>query len=104
MTSPVFLSSRAPFLSQFVQYKRALNRKYRADAEVLRLFDRYLQSRHIADWSAIDGALIDDFLKSRPRVRPTQLQPSSWSRSAFFRLRRHAAMDTTESRRCLSSP
>jgi site-specific recombinase XerD len=50
--------------------KRALNRKYRADAEVLRLFDRYLQSRHIADWSAIDGALIDDFLKSRPRVRP----------------------------------
>ena len=70
MNSPVFLSSLAPFLSQFVQYKRALNRKYRADAEVLRLFDRYLQSRHIADWSAIDGALIDDFLKSRPRVSP----------------------------------
>ena len=68
MNSPVFLSSLAPFLSQFVQYKRALNRKYRADAEVLRLFDRYLQSRHIDDWSAIDGALIDDFLKSRPRV------------------------------------
>jgi hypothetical protein len=42
MNSPVFLSSLAPFLSQFVQYKRALNRKYRADAEVLRLFDRYL--------------------------------------------------------------
>ena len=68
MNSPVFLSSLAPFLNQFVQYKRALNRKYRADTEVLRLFDRYLQSRHIADWSAIDGALIDDFLKSRPRV------------------------------------
>jgi site-specific recombinase XerD len=68
MNSPIFLSSLAPFLSQFVQYKRALNRKYRADAEVLRLFDRYLQSRHIADWSAIDSALIDDFLKSRPRV------------------------------------
>jgi len=70
MNSPVFLSSLAPFLSQFVQYKRALNRKYRADAEVLRLFDRYLQSRHIADWSAIDGALVNDFLKSRPRVSP----------------------------------
>ena len=68
MNSPVFLSSLAPFLNQFVQYKRALNRKYRADAEVLRLFDRYLQSRNIADWSAIDSALIDDFLKSRPRV------------------------------------
>jgi site-specific recombinase XerD len=70
MNSPIFLSSLAAFMNQFVQYKRALNRKYRADAEVLRLFDRYLKSRHIADWSAIDGALIDDFLKSRPRVSP----------------------------------
>jgi len=66
MTSPVFLSSMAAFLNQFVQYKRALNRKYRADAEVLRLFDRYLHSRHIADWSAIDSALIDDFLNPAP--------------------------------------
>jgi hypothetical protein len=41
MNSPVFLSFLAPFLNHFVQYKRALNRKYRADAEVLRLFDRY---------------------------------------------------------------
>ena len=32
------LSSLAPFLNQFVQFKRALNRKYRADAEVLRPF------------------------------------------------------------------
>ena len=103
MNSPVFLSSLAPFLNQFVQYKRALNRKYRADAEVLRLFDRYLQSRHIADWSAIDSFVIDDFLKSRPPREPTQLQPSSWSRSSFLRLRRHAAMDTTESCQCLSS-
>jgi hypothetical protein len=38
MNSPIFLSSVAPFLNQFVQYKRALNRKYCADAEVLRLF------------------------------------------------------------------
>jgi hypothetical protein len=42
MNSPVFLSFLAPFLNHFVQYKRALNRKYRADAEVLRLFDRYV--------------------------------------------------------------
>jgi len=70
MNSPVFLSFMAPFLNQFVQYKRALNRKYRADAEVLRLFDRYLHSRHITGWSAVDNFVIDDFLKSRPRVRP----------------------------------
>ena len=33
MNSPVFLSSLAPFLNQFVQYKRALNRKYFNDAK-----------------------------------------------------------------------
>lgn len=67
MNSPIFLSSLAPFLNQFVQYKRALNRKYCADAEVLRLFDRYVQSRHITGWSAIDSLVIDDFLRSHPR-------------------------------------
>jgi hypothetical protein len=60
----------AAFLNQFVQYKRALNRKYCADAEVLRLFDRYLQSRHVTGWSAINSFVIDDFLKSRPRMSP----------------------------------
>ena len=43
MNSPIFQSSLAPFLNQFVQYKRALNRKYCADAEVLRQFDRHIQ-------------------------------------------------------------
>jgi site-specific recombinase XerD len=70
MKITVFQSSLAAFLSQFVQYKQALNRKYHADVEVLRLFDRYLHNRHIAGWQEIDSALIDDFLKSRPRVRP----------------------------------
>jgi hypothetical protein len=55
MNSPTFRSSLAPFLNQFVEYKRALNRKYCADAEVLRLFDRYIQSRDISALSAIDS-------------------------------------------------
>lgn len=67
MNSSIFRSSLAPFLNQFVQYKRALNRKYCADAEVLRLFDRYIQSRAISAFSAIDSSVIDDFLRSRPR-------------------------------------
>lgn len=70
MTSSIFRSSLTDFFDQFVQYKRALNRKYSADAEVLRLFDRYLENCDIAGWQAIDSALIDDFLKSRPRIRP----------------------------------
>ena len=40
MKTTVFQSFLAAFFSQFVQYKQALNRKYHADAEVLRLFDR----------------------------------------------------------------
>ena len=67
MNSPIFRSCLAPFLNQFVQYKRALNRKYCADAEVLRQFDRYIQSRNISALSAIDNSVIDDFLRSHPR-------------------------------------
>lgn len=67
MNSPIFLSSVAPFLNQFVQYKRALNRKYCADVEVLRLFDRFIQSRQITGWSEINSLVIDDFLRSHPR-------------------------------------
>lgn len=70
MKTLVFQSSLAVFLRQFVQYKQALNRKYHADAEVLRLFDRYLHNRHVAGWQTIDSALIDDFLQSRHRARP----------------------------------
>jgi len=67
MNSPIFLSSLGPFLNQFLQYKRALNRKYCADAEVLRLFDRYIQSHNIAGCLAINSLVIDDFLRSHPR-------------------------------------
>jgi len=67
MNSPIFQSSLAPFLNQFVQYKRALNRKYCTDAEVLRQFDRYIQSRNISALSAMDSSVIDEFLRSHPR-------------------------------------
>src|SRR5438876_4444915 len=59
----------APFAT-FVQYKQALNRKYRTEAAALRLFDRYLSEHGVAGWESIDNILIDDFLKSRPRTRP----------------------------------
>jgi hypothetical protein len=82
-------------LSQFVQYKQALNRKYRADAEVLRLFDRYLKSPHIADWSAIDSALIDDFLKSRPRASPRSYNHLLGVVHRFFAFARRPPPDPT---------
>lgn len=70
MKATVFRSFLGTFLSQFVQYKRALNRKYDTDTEILRLFDRYIHNRHITEWQTIDVTVIDDFLRSRPRVSP----------------------------------
>ena len=70
MSLPDFRSSLADHLRQFLQFKQALNRKYRTEAAALRLFDGYLCNHNVADWKAIDSAMIDDFLKSRPRTRP----------------------------------
>jgi integrase len=57
-------------IQRFVEYKRALNRKYRSEAAALRLFDQYLCDTAVAGWDEIDGLLIGQFLKTRPRVRP----------------------------------
>src|SRR5579875_1383124 len=70
MNSHSFHSVLAESLATFIQYKQALNRKYRTEALTLRLFDRYLSEHHIVSWESIDKILIDDFLKSRPRARP----------------------------------
>jgi site-specific recombinase XerD len=70
MNLPDFRSSLADPLSRFLQFKQALNRKYRTEAAALRLFDGYLCEHNVADWKAIDSAMIDDFLISRPRTRP----------------------------------
>jgi hypothetical protein len=70
MNLPDFRSSLADPLRQFLQFKQALNRKYRTEGVALRLFDGYLCEHSVADWKAIDSAMIDDFLKSRPRTRP----------------------------------
>jgi site-specific recombinase XerD len=84
MNTPYFRSFLAPFLHQFVQYKRALNRKYFNDAETLRLFDRYLHNNDITDWHAVDSAVIDDFLKSRPEVGPKRYNLILYALRRFF--------------------
>jgi len=84
MKPTVFQSFLAAFLSQFVQYKRALNRKYHTDAENLRLFDRYIHNRDIAEWQAIDASVIDDFLMSRPRMSPPRYNQLLGGLRRFF--------------------
>ena len=57
-------------MRRFVEYKRALDRKYRSEAAALRLFDQYLCDTAVACGDEIDGVLIGQFLQTRPRVRP----------------------------------
>jgi site-specific recombinase XerD len=70
MNTSIFHSALAEPLSHFVQYKRALNRKYRTEAAALRLLDHFLCEHAVASREAIDSTLIENFLKSRPRARP----------------------------------
>jgi site-specific recombinase XerD len=63
-------STLAEPIRQFVEYKRALNRKYQPEAAALRLFDCYLSEHAATGWNSIDSILIEQFLQSRPRARP----------------------------------
>jgi integrase len=65
-----FHSPLAEPIRTFVEYKRALNRKYRPESAALRLFDRYLCEHEATGWGSIDSILIEHFLQSRPRSRP----------------------------------
>ncbi len=67
MTIPTFNSPLAECLTSFIGYKQALNYKYLTEANVLQMFDRYLCDRGISDPESIDAAVIERFLKSRPR-------------------------------------
>ena len=63
-------SALAQPIATFLQYKHALNKKYRAEASVLSLFDRYLCEHGIRDRAEVTSEFIDAFLASRPRTRP----------------------------------
>ena len=63
-------SALAEAIRHFVEYKRALNRKYRPEAAALRLFDEYLCEHAATGWNSVDSVLIESFLQSRPRFRP----------------------------------
>ncbi|HLG95401.1 MAG TPA: hypothetical protein VKX49_03710 [Bryobacteraceae bacterium] len=54
-----FHSALADPIRTFVEYKRALNRKYRPESAALRLFDRYLCEHGATGWKSIDSVLIE---------------------------------------------
>ena len=62
-----FASVLAADIEDYLQYKRALKRRFRTEESVLRLLDRYLVKQQIDPLKAITPAVIDAFLQSRPR-------------------------------------
>jgi site-specific recombinase XerD len=63
-------SALAQSITDFLQYKQALNKKYQTETLALRLFDRYLFEQGITGWQAITSSVIDAFMASRSRHRP----------------------------------
>jgi len=65
-----FTSPLAAAFEHFLVYKRALGRRFHVEESVLRLFDRFLNEQSITRAETIAPPVIEDFLGSRPRVRP----------------------------------
>lgn len=51
-------------IRRFVEHKRGLHRKYRAEALALRLFDRYLRAQEVRGWEDVDSELVTRFVQS----------------------------------------
>jgi site-specific recombinase XerD len=54
-------------INAFLQFKRALGRRYRTEAAALRLLDVYVTEHRFIALEQIDTPVIDAFLASRPR-------------------------------------
>jgi integrase len=57
-------------IEQFLEYKRALGRKYHSEEKELRLLLRFVRQRGVTALDEVTAALLEDFLASRPRSRP----------------------------------
>lgn len=57
-------------VSRFLEHKRALGHKYRSEEAELRLLQRFTAERGVRRLEDVTSALLDDFLASRPRLRP----------------------------------
>ena len=79
VTSPL-----SPAITRFVDHKRVLGRRYDTEAGALRLLDRYLVDQHVATVADITPAVIDAFLRARPRRRPRSFNHLRGVLARFF--------------------
>ena len=66
----IFESLLAKDITAYIDYKRALGRKYDNEEKALWLFDRFLIEQPIISATEIQPVLIESFLNSRPRSQP----------------------------------
>lgn len=57
-------------IQTYLDYKRALGRKFDTEEKTLWMFDRYLVSQGISEVDELIPSLINTFLSSRPRTKP----------------------------------
>ena len=65
-----FQSCLAPWIQQYLAYKRAIARRFDVEERTLRLLDRYLVRRGIRNLPALTPEVLDVFLATRPRRTP----------------------------------
>jgi integrase/recombinase XerD len=80
---PTLTSPLAGAITRFVGHKRVLGRRYENEAGALRLFDHYLVEQQIAT-GEITPAVIEAFLRSRPRCRPRSFNQLRGVLARFF--------------------
>jgi len=73
MNTEAFHSLLGQEIQTYVDYKRALGRKFATEARALHLLDRFLVERAITDLRALTPSVIDVFLASRPRPKPRSI-------------------------------
>lgn len=69
-TKPPFRSLLAEDIQFYLDFKRAIGRKFNTEESALRLFDRFLSDYPVVDRADLTPPLIEEFLGSRPRTRP----------------------------------
>ncbi len=68
--SRILRSALREDIADYLDYKRALSRKFNNEEKALRLLDRFLFDQAVADIATIQPAMIEAFLSSRPRTCP----------------------------------
>jgi site-specific recombinase XerD len=57
-------------IQSYLDFKRAIGRKFDTEESALRLFDRFLSDYPVADRANLTPSLIEEFLASRSRTQP----------------------------------